>query len=68
MPIPRSTLTTGPAIVITTGASIYFKTGLTIQETLETFDVTTSMHGTVDKRIRNRSVTISGQPAGESVG
>ena len=65
MPLQRSTLKTGPAIVIFDSASIYFKNGLTLSEELETFEIPVDNFGKVDDRVRDRRVRISGVPAGE---
>jgi hypothetical protein len=65
MAITRSTLKTGPAIVTFDSAVVYFKNGLRITETIETFPVTVDTIGKADERIRDRSVSIAGTPAGE---
>lgn len=65
MPIQRSTLKTGPAVVTFDGSTVYFKNGLTLTESLETFDVTADHIGKFDSRVRDRKVVIGGTPAGE---
>jgi hypothetical protein len=65
MPLARSTLKTGPAIVTFAGATFYFKTGLRLTEELETFEIPVDNFGKVDERVRDRRVQIVGTPAGE---
>lgn len=65
MPITRSSLKTGPAIVIYAGATIYFKSGLNLTESIETYNIEVDNFGKVDERVSDRSVIISGTPAGE---
>jgi hypothetical protein len=66
MAITRSSIKTGPAIVGYNGAKIYFKDGLTLNETVETFDLSVDNWGPkTDQRVQDRYATVSGTPAGE---
>jgi len=65
MPIQRSTLKTGPAILTHDGATYYFKSGLQLTEEVQTFDIPVDTFGPVDQRVQDRRVTITGTPAGE---
>lgn len=65
MPIQRSTLKSGPAIVIYDGAVLYFKNGLKITEVKETFELKVDAFGKVTERVKNISATLEGVPAGE---
>jgi hypothetical protein len=65
MPITRSSLKTGPAIVTYNGATLYFKQGLKITETIETFNIDVDAFGKVDERVQDRNIVIAGVPAGE---
>ena len=65
MPTQRSLIKTGPAIVLSAGAAYYFKTGLTIDETIETFEVAADAFGKLDERVKDRRAVIKGTPAGE---
>lgn len=65
MPIQRSTLKTGPAIVTYDSAIFYFKQGLKIVEVKETFEIPVDAFGKVSERVRDRYVTLEGVPCGE---
>jgi hypothetical protein len=65
MPITRSSILRGPAVVIFGGSTFYSKDDIQLEMSLGTFDVVTSMHGKVDERVSSRVSTIRFTPAGE---
>ena len=65
MSFDPTTLIAGPAIV-THDSQVYYSQGdITVQAQLQSWDVNTSMHGPIDKRLKSRAYDISFTPAGE---
>jgi hypothetical protein len=65
MPITRSSILRGPAVIIFGGSTFYAKDDIQLDMSLGTFDVVTSMHGKVDERVSSRFSKIRFTPAGE---
>jgi hypothetical protein len=65
MALNRSTLKSGPAILTYDGAAIYFQNGVTIDEIIETYDVTADMYAGADVRLKDRYCEIKGTPSGQ---
>ena len=65
MPFDRTNIKTGPAILTFGGAAMYFQNGCTIDEVVQTFDVTADHVLAGDARVQDRYVEISGTPSGQ---
>jgi len=65
MSFDPATLIAGPAI-ITHDSQVYYSQGdISVVAVLATWDVNTSMHGPIDRRLKSRAYDISFTPAGE---
>lgn len=65
MPIDRSTILRGPAIVTYNGATFYSKGDITVELGLETFVIDTSAFGKVDERVQDRIARVRFTPDGQ---
>lgn len=65
MPIARTSIIRGPAVVQFDSASFFSKGDIELELGLETFDVETSAHGKVDERVVERVTKVRFTPAGE---
>lgn len=65
MPISRTSILRGPAVVQFNGATFHTAGDIEVDLSLETFDIPTSVHGIVDRRVRERLVRVRFTPAGE---
>jgi hypothetical protein len=65
MPVQRSTIIRGPAIVTFNGATLYSKGDIELELGVETFNVETAMHGKVDERVASRVARIRFTPDGQ---
>lgn len=65
MPLNRTSILRGPAIVQFNGASFYSRDDIAVEVGLETFAVSTSLHGKVDDRVSDRVAKVKFTPSGE---
>lgn len=65
MPAIIPTIIQGPAILIHDTKSYYFKDGLTLEHSVESFNVGSDMHGQIDERFLRDVVRIRGTPDGQ---
>lgn len=65
MPISRTSIIRGPAIVEFNSAKFYSKGDIELELGLETLEVSTSVHGKVDERVTQRVAKVRFTPAGE---
>lgn len=65
MPVSRTTILRGPAVVTFNGATLYSKTDIELELGLETFLVDTSIHGKVDERVIQRVTRVRFTPDGQ---
>jgi hypothetical protein len=65
MPIARSTILRGPAIVQFDGATFYTKGDIQANIDLETLEIVASLYGKVDERQMNRTGIVRFEPVGE---
>lgn len=65
MPLARSSILRGPAIVTFAGAQFYTKGDIKVSINLESFEVDTAAYGKVDERTTQRRAEVSFEPAGE---
>lgn len=68
MPIDRSTILRGPAIITYNGATFYSKGDITVELGLETFAVDTAAFGKVDERVTDRITKVRFTPDGQFEG
>lgn len=65
MPIARTSIITGPAIVQYRGATFITKEDIKLTIGLEVFDISTSILGKVDERVKERVAQVTLTPSGE---
>jgi hypothetical protein len=65
MPIARSTILRGPAIVQFDGATFYTKGDIVANIDIETLEINASLYGKVDERLINRAGIVRFEPVGE---
>lgn len=65
MSFTPATFIAGPAIVTFDGQTFSTKGDITVKNSRETFDVNSSRHGLIDKRLKSYAIEISFQPVGE---
>jgi hypothetical protein len=68
MPVQRSTILRGPAVIQFRGAQIISKDDVTVEFGYDTFDIETSMYGKADERYTNRFARVRFTPSGEYTG
>lgn len=66
MPIARTSIIRGPAIVQFNSQTFYAKDGVRLSTNLDTFEIMTSTGGKEDERVSNRQVEVTFTPAGEA--
>ena len=64
MPLSRSSILRGPAVITFNGATFYSKDDIKLITELDTFDIEISAFGKIDERVRNRKITVSFTPSG----
>jgi hypothetical protein len=64
MPLTRTSIVRGPAIVTFGGATFYSKDDIKLTTENETFDIDVSAYGKVDERVNRRKMTVSFTPSG----
>ncbi len=65
MPFTPANFIAGPAIVTHNGQTYYSKGDISVRIARETFDVSASMHGLIDKRVKSVALEVSFQPVGQ---
>jgi hypothetical protein len=65
MPIARTTIITGPAIVIFGGGTFITKEDIKVTTGFDMFDIATSILGKVDERVKERKAEVTITPSGE---
>lgn len=65
MPLQRTSILRGPAVIQFDGQSFYSRDDITVELGLDTFEVRTSLHGKVDDRVSERIARVRFTPAGE---
>lgn len=65
MPLTRSSIVRGPAVVTFNGATLYSKGDISLELGVETFEVATALHGKVDERVVTRVARVRFTPDGQ---
>ncbi len=64
MPLVRTSILRGPAVVSFAGATFYAKDDIKLTTENDTFDIEVSAWGKVDERVRGRKMTVTFTPSG----